>query len=220
MGRKKSFLLMTVFLIIIAVPLYVYAGEGFTINLISNGGCDINDKLDLHATITDYVYEDPTSAIEFIVNYNSDYLIYNSYTVNQAVYEAVYISDSVLSNNEIKYVIAFLGSDNALEKTEHILDLNFTPIKKGSTSVKIGDVRAATYKGNIFVPNIVNAVITISDSYDVNKDGIINIADVAITSYYCGKSADIYPECDVDNDNDIDRRDVELIIDYINKNNK
>jgi len=217
--KKLSIYLALILIIVLVQPVQAQASPSFTLQL-SGGGIYMDRDLDISVDIKDYVYGAvySTSAIDFSILVEPGVLEYKDFTtsdnfqatVSKSVYSDVYESHRI--------IISMVGEENALSSDERLITFHFQPKKRSNTQINIYKSIASTSTGKIFYPRNTSSIIRVFDPYDVNQDGVINIADLALVSYHVGKSVEEYPNYDVNRDGMIDIVDVDLITEYLMDN--
>lgn len=177
-----------------------------------------DETLKANISVTDYVYgkENPTSAIDFSILYNTEHFEYIGFTtkegsyvsVAQSVYEDVYKNQRIL--------IGMIGNVNVISEDTDLITLNFRPKTMAyKTPFTLHSAEAATSTGLLFIPEVTSREVTIANIYDVNQDGLINVSDLAIVSYNVGNDATSHYYADINRDGVIDTNDVDIIMNYI-----
>lgn len=217
---KKVTMLIIILLILTSVA---YASQPhFKLQIDTPGEIFADEILRANISVTDYVYgdENPTSAIDFSVLYDSEHFEYIGYTnkdglyttVGESVYEDVYQNQRIL--------IGTIGSVNVISEDSDLITLNFRPKSIAyKTPFILHSAKASTTTGLVFTPEVTSKEITIANIYDVNKDGLINIGDVGIVSYNIGNDAVEHYYADINRDGVIDTNDIDILMKYILNNN-
>lgn len=214
----KKVLMISIIMVLLFTSVAYGAQPYFKLHLDIPKSIFLNETLQAKISVTDHVYgkDNPTSAIDFSIIFNPEHFEFLGFTtkdgayasVQQAVYEDVYQDQRIL--------IGMLGNINAITEDSDLLTLNFkAKAVTYKSPLSLHNAKAATSTGEIFYPEISFGEVTIADLYDVNMDGYINLADLAIVSYNVGNDAEEHYYADLNNDGVIDTDDIDILMNYI-----
>lgn len=212
-------ILMVIFVLLLLTSVAYASQPHFKLNIDMPESIFLDATLKANISVTDHVYgkENPTSAIDFSISYNPEHFEYIGFTtkngahasVQQAVYEDVY-------GGSQRVLIGMIGGINAISEDIDLITLNFRPKTVAyKTPFALHNAKAATSTGVLFTPEVTFREVTIANIYDVNRDGLINVSDLAIVSYNVGNDATEYYYADINRDGVIDTEDMDILMGYI-----
>lgn len=215
--RNKLIIFILIFTVLMTT--FAYAERpNLTLKIDTQDAIFMDEEIQVDISVADFVYgeENPVSAIDFSILYDSEHLEYMGLTSREGLYSTV--SETVYGDvyKDNRVLISMVGSSNAITSDSDLVTLNFRPQNVADgTSLMLHSAKAATAQGVIFTPEVTSIRIRMAHIYDVNKDGVINLVDLAIVSYNVGNDADEYYYADVNRDGLINTDDIEILMNYI-----
>ena len=217
---------LIVVIVLLALTSVAYAAQPhFRLEIDMPESIFFDEILQANISVKDYVYgkEKPTSAIDFSVLYDSERFEFIGFTskdgtyisVQESVYENVYGNES--KNQRI--LVGMIGSVNAITEDMEFMTLNFRPKSEFHEALfTLHSAKASTSTGELFFPEVSYKKVAIANIYDVNRDGFIDVRDLAIISYNMGNDPIEHYYADINRDGAIDTTDIDIIMNYIFNN--
>lgn len=112
--------------------------------------------------------------------------------------------------------ISFKDGLTSVDSTQ-MANVSFYILKRGETFINLTVMHIEDSTGNPITFEVLNGYFSNLNPYDINKDGRIDIADVAMVAYALGSYPGHprwNPDADVNDDGVVDIRDVVLVAGY------
>lgn len=151
----------------------------------------------------------PLSGAQLNLKYNGSVIKLNYISEGDFLKQrgaSTYFNSGSINNTEgiVINVWAIILSTNNVSVPGTFITVNATAIGTGSTYINLSNVILATPESEAAPLSTVNQSITVSKSYDINGDWIIDILDMNAVGQHFGESTTYpYPSYDVNKDGNV-----------------